>query len=426
MKRKNLFHSLRTKIAFIIVLATIISTPVSIQLNEMLKEAGIFAPELGMIINTVINLVFTTLIASLFTRGIIIKPIKNLLAATKEIRKGNLDITLQKKSNDEIGQLTDEFILMKDSIKTMVEKVNETAEMVNSSAEILTANTVETSHVSEQISSAIQSVAVGSEEQTRGMESVAEAVAVVNYEIKDIAKNTEEMVKSSNDTVTKAKEGQEVVESTVQQMSLIQKSVKESNTTITLLQERSQEIGQFLNVITEIADQTNLLALNAAIEAARAGEAGKGFAVVAEEVRKLAEQSNQSAKQIAVLVNEIQKDTLTSVKTMRRVTDEVKDGINITNNTKEKFNLISSSMEKMSVQMANVLEATNKINGSIVEVAGSVDQVTGIAKENSQNSMNVSASSQEQLAAIEEITVSTQSLAKIADELVEVIHIYRK
>lgn len=426
MKKKNLFHSLRTKIAFIIVLATIISTPISIQLNEMLREAGIFAPELGMIINTIINLVFTTLIASFFTRRIIIKPIKSLLAATKEIRQGHLDNTLQKKSNDEIGQLTDEFVLMKDSIKAMVDKVNETADMVNSSAEILTANAVETSHVSEQISAAIQSVAVGSEEQTRGMESVADAVAVVNNEIRDIAKNTEAMVISTNETVQGAKEGQAVVDSTVQQMSLIQNSVKESNTTIELLQERSQEIGQFLKVITEIADQTNLLALNAAIEAARAGEAGKGFAVVAEEVRKLAEQSNQSAKQIAVLVNEIQKDTLTSVKTMRRVTDEVKDGINITNNTKEKFNMISSSMENMSAQMENILDAAKNINASIVEVAGSVDQVTSIAKENSQNSMNVSASSQEQLAAIEEITVSTQSLAKIADELVEVTQIYRK
>ncbi|MCE4050262.1 MULTISPECIES: HAMP domain-containing methyl-accepting chemotaxis protein [Bacillaceae] len=426
MKKKNLFHSLRTKIAFIIVLATIISTPISIQLNEMLREAGIFAPELGMIINTIINLVFTTLIASFFTRRIIIKPIKSLLAATKEIRQGHLDNTLQKKSNDEIGQLTDEFVLMKDSIKAMVDKVNETADMVNSSAEILTANAVETSHVSEQISAAIQSVAVGSEEQTRGMESVADAVAVVNNEIRDIAKNTEAMVTSTNETVQGAKEGQAVVDSTVQQMSLIQNSVKESNTTIELLQERSQEIGQFLKVITEIADQTNLLALNAAIEAARAGEAGKGFAVVAEEVRKLAEQSNQSAKQIAVLVNEIQKDTLTSVKTMRRVTDEVKDGINITNNTKEKFNMISSSMENMSAQMENILDAAKNINASIVEVAGSVDQVTSIAKENSQNSMNVSASSQEQLAAIEEITVSTQSLAKIADELVEVTQIYRK
>ncbi|MGG0738371.1 methyl-accepting chemotaxis protein [Niallia taxi] len=426
MKKKNLFHSLRTKIAIIIVLATMISTPISIQLNDMLRNAGIFAPELGMVINTVINLVFTTLIASLFTRRIIIKPIKNLLAATKEIRTGNLDIDLQKKSNDEIGQLTDEFVLMKDSIKSMVDKVNETAGIVNSSAETLTANTVETSHVSEQISSAIQSVAVGSEEQTKGMESVADAVSVVNSEIMDIAKNTEEMVQASNDTVIKAKEGQEVVESTVKQMSLIQNSVKESNQTIELLQERSQEIGQFLNVITEIADQTNLLALNAAIEAARAGEAGKGFAVVAEEVRKLAEQSNQSAKQIAVLVNEIQKDTLTSVKTMRRVTDEVKDGINITNNTKEKFNVISSSMENMSDQMKNILAAAKNINASIVEVAGSVDQVTTIAKENSQNSMNVSASSQEQLAAIEEITVSTQSLAQIADDLVEVVKIYHK
>ncbi|WP_414630331.1 methyl-accepting chemotaxis protein [Bacillus sp. 522_BSPC] len=308
---------------------------------------------------------------------------------------------------------------MKEFIRNLVLKVNETSEHINASAEKLTANTVETSYVSEQISSSIQSVAAGSEEQTKGMEFIVDSVAVVNNEIKDIAKNTEEMVKNTNDTVLKAKEGQEVVESTVTQMSLIQNSVKESNDSIVLLQERSQEIGQFLNVITEIADQTNLLALNAAIEAARAGEAGKGFAVVAEEVRKLAEQSNQSAKQIAVLVNEIQKDTLSSVKTMKRVTEEVKDGINITNDTKQKFSIISNSMLSMSSQMKDILDAATKISTNIVEVAGSVDQVTGIAKENSQNSMNVSEASQEQLAAIEEIATSTKSLAKIADDLVE-------
>ncbi|MFT8321427.1 MAG: HAMP domain-containing methyl-accepting chemotaxis protein [Bacillus sp. (in: firmicutes)] len=402
----------------VIIIATVISTPVSIQLNDVIREANLLPPGFSMIINTVINLLFTTLISVLFIRWIIISPLKSLLKSTQEIRKGNLNITIEKKSHDEIGLLTDEFILMKDAIKNLVVKVNETSIHITSSAEVLTANTIGTSHVSEQISSAIQSVAVGSEEQTKGMETIVESVAVVNREIKDIAKHTEEMAKSSDNTIVKALEGQEVVGKTVNQMSLIQNSVKESNDSIGLLQERSQEIGQFLNVITEIADQTNLLALNAAIEAARAGEAGKGFAVVAEEVRKLAEQSNQSAKQIAVLVNEIQKDTLTSVKTMRRVTDEVKEGIDITNNTKEKFNLISDSMSNMSSQMQSVLEAANNITANISEVAGSVNQVTSIAKENSQNSVSVSASAQEQLASIEEITNSTRSLANIADDLV--------
>ncbi|MGN8842266.1 methyl-accepting chemotaxis protein [Niallia sp. HCP3S3_B10] len=419
MKRRNLFHSLRTKMIIIILFATFFSTMISFKLHEIIHESGIFPEAFGIFVNTIINLVFVTIIVSLFTRRIIISPLKKLLNSTKRITEGDLDIEINKASNDEIGQLTDEFILMKEFIRNLVLKVNETSEHINASAEKLTANTVETSYVSEQISSSIQSVAAGSEEQTKGMEFIVDSVAVVNNEIKDIAKNTEEMVKNTNDTVLKAKEGQEVVESTVTQMSLIQNSVKESNDSIVLLQERSQEIGQFLNVITEIADQTNLLALNAAIEAARAGEAGKGFAVVAEEVRKLAEQSNQSAKQIAVLVNEIQKDTLSSVKTMKRVTEEVKDGINITNDTKQKFSIISNSMLSMSSQMKDILDAATKISTNIVEVAGSVDQVTGIAKENSQNSMNVSEASQEQLAAIEEIATSTKSLAKIADDLVE-------
>ena len=419
MKKRSIFRSLRTKMIVIIFFATLFSTMISFKLNEMILEAGVFPQEFSIFVNTVINLIFVTVIVALFTRRIIISPLKKLLHSTKKITEGELDIEIHKASNDEIGQLTDAFILMKEFIRNLVQKVNETSEQINASAEKLTANTVETNHVSEQISAAIQSVAAGSEEQTKGMDFIVDSVAVVNNEIKDIAKNTEDMVKSTHNTVLKAKEGQAVVDNTVTQMSLIQNSVQESNDSIVLLQERSQEIGQFLNVITEIADQTNLLALNAAIEAARAGEAGKGFAVVAEEVRKLAEQSNQSAKQIAVLVNEIQKDTLSSVKTMKRVTEEVKDGINITNDTKEKFTIISESMLSMSQQMESILEAAHNISTNIVEVAGSVDQVSGIAKENSQNSMNVSEASQEQLAAMEEITSSTKSLAKIADDLVE-------
>lgn len=409
------FRSLRNKMILVILVASLISTPVSTYLNALL---GHYVHEsFGILINTIINLIITTTIAALFMRWIVIIPLNSLIETMKRLGDGDLSVSVTKKANDEIGQLADGFMQMKQNLSTLVGKINDTSSQIHTAAEMLSVNSMEANKVSEQISIAIQEVATGSEEQTKGMEKIVRAVSVFNNEITDITKNTKEMANLSKQATQYAIQGEQAVEKTVEQMDQIQHSVGDSDRSIQLLQERSKEIGQFLNVITDIANQTNLLALNAAIEAARAGEAGKGFAVVAEEVRKLAEQSNQSAGQIAVLVNEIQDNTMTTVKTMQKVTEEVKVGIDITKETKEKFNIISQSMSGMTRQVNSTQSASEKISTNVEEVTSSVEQVTVIAKENSNNSINVSAAAQEQLSTQEEITSSVNSLVQIATDL---------
>lgn len=417
--KKLKFGSLRNKIIAVIIGSSIISTPLSAKINSIIMEYAHVNDSFGIYVNTLISLIITTVIAQLFISGIVIKPLKTLLAATKKIAAGDLSVELEhtKRGNDEISELAEGFQQMTSHLHSVVRNINETTNHIAAAVEQLATNSDNTATVSEQISAAIQGVASGSEEQASGIERIASAMDIVSNEIDDISENTRTINELSQANTKIAENGVEAVDRTVNQMGSIQNSVSESDSSILVLQERSKEIGQFLTVITNIAEQTNLLALNAAIEAARAGESGKGFAVVAEEVRKLAEESSQSAQQIAVLVNEIQNQTKTSVDTMKQVIEEVQLGINMTTDTKDIFHHISKSMLDMNGQVQNILEGSQKISDSTHVVTSEVGEVSSIAQQNSQNSMSVSAASQEQLAAIEEVSTSTKELAKIAENL---------
>ncbi|MFB6468573.1 methyl-accepting chemotaxis protein [Cytobacillus sp. Hz8] len=417
--KKLKFGSLRNKIIAVIIGSSIISTPLSAKINSIIMEYAHVNDSFGIYVNTLISLIITTVIAQLFISGIVIKPLKTLLAATKKIAAGDLSVELEhtKRGNDEISELAEGFQQMTSHLRSVVRNINETTNHIAAAVEQLATNSDNTATVSEQISAAIQGVASGSEEQASGIERIASAMDIVSNEIDDISENTRTINELSQANTKIAENGVEAVDRTVNQMGSIQNSVSESDSSILVLQERSKEIGQFLTVITNIAEQTNLLALNAAIEAARAGESGKGFAVVAEEVRKLAEESSQSAQQIAVLVNEIQNQTKTSVDTMKQVIEEVQLGINMTTDTKDIFHHISKSMLDMNGQVQNILEGSQKIFDSTHVVTSEVGEVSSIAQQNSQNSMSVSAASQEQLAAIEEVSTSTKELAKIAENL---------
>nr|WP_159433170.1 HAMP domain-containing methyl-accepting chemotaxis protein [Bacillus massilionigeriensis] len=413
------FKSLSNKIISIIILASLISTPLSAKINELVMEFANVNESFGIYLNTFISLIITPLIATIFIRYILIKPLKNLLEATNKIAEGdlNIEVGLPKGRKDELSELADSFQKMTENLRSVVSNINDTTNHIASAVTQLSSNSDNTAMVSEQISAAIQGVASGSEEQASGMEKISTAMNIVNNEIDDISKKTNAISDLSQNNTTIACNGVESIDETVSQMGSIQQSVSQSDASLQVLQERSKEIGQFLTVISSIADQTNLLALNAAIEAARAGEYGKGFAVVAEEVRKLAEESSQSAQQIAVLVNEIQNQTSNSVATMKQVIEEVQLGINMTRNGKDIFHNISSSMTNLDIQVQGILQGSKKISESAHEVTSSVSNVLSIAKQNSQNSMDVSAASEEQLASIEEVSTSMKELEKIAENL---------
>ncbi|MBA9025952.1 methyl-accepting chemotaxis protein [Peribacillus huizhouensis] len=355
----------------------------------------------------------------------IIKPIKKLKESVITVSKGDLTEQIEIKSNDEIGQLGDAFNDMQESLRTLIQKVELSSEQLAASAEELTANAEQTGVATEQVAVSIQEVASSTEKQTSGVDRNAESLNELTQGIANIAESSSNVAELSLQTTMQAEEGGKAVQNTKEQMNSIHQSVTESNEMIQSLYERSQEISSILDVITEIADQTNLLSLNAAIESARAGEHGKGFAVVADEVKKLANQSQSSAKQISDLIQDIQMDTLDSVHKMALVTNDVRNGLTISDEAFEKFEVILNSMKEITPHMEEVSATAEQMSAGVQEVSSIANELAFLAKGNAATSEEVAASTEEQLASMEEISASARSLSQMAEELKELIAVFK-
>lgn len=363
------------------------------------------------------------ILVGIFAARMITRPLKAMLSFSQELANGDFrDKPRTFVSNDEIGQLADALANMRSSIRTLMKHVNESAEQVAASSEELTASADQSAQAANQVASSITDVAKGAEEQLIAASNASAVVEQMSAGIQQIAANTNEVSEQSAQAANKAQEGNKSVEKAVTQMAQVEQTVTTSAEIVTQLGERSKEIGQIVDAISSIAGQTNLLALNAAIEAARAGEQGRGFAVVAEEVRKLAEQSQEAAKQIATLINEIQCDTDKAVVAMNDGTREVKLGAEVVNASGQAFREIATLVTQVSAQVKEISTAIEQMAIGSQHIVGSVKRIDELSKQASGETQTVSAATEEQSASMQEIDSASQELAKLAMELRETIN----
>lgn len=388
--------------------------------------AGAYLNEFDQGANRVLSLLLITLGIALLLGAIIVwiftnhlmKPITVMVKQVEKVSHGDLTIEpVSVRNKDEIGRLAHGFNAMVDSLKKLIRQVAVSAEQVAASAEQLTASAEQSNQAAEHNAVIMQELAAGTDQQVQSIAEADQTVNEMSAGVQQISAGAQNVAVLAIRASEMAMEGNQIIQKAVQQMSSIDASVNGSAQMIQELGGHAQYIGNVIEVITGIAEQTNLLALNAAIEAARAGEHGRGFAVVADEVRKLAEESSQSAKKIADYVVTIQEGIQKTVQSMETGTKDVAAGIDVVSMAGSSFEQIQHSVKEVATQIQEVSAAIQQVSAGAEQVVRSIDQITKVAEKAAAGTQNVSASTQEQLASMEEITASAAALSKMADEL---------
>ncbi|MGM0814996.1 MAG: methyl-accepting chemotaxis protein [Bacillota bacterium] len=345
--------------------------------------------------------------------------LRKLVDFSNKVSEGDLTETLETKSKDEIGDLTRSFSKMSESLREVIRAVQHSVDNVASASEELTASASQTSQATEHITMSIEQFSNGNEAQNEKFESSTNQLVVMNEGLQGMSHTSSEVAAVSLQSTEAAGQGGRIVESTANQMKHIDTSVQEAEQVMKELEYKSKDITSILNVINGIADQTNLLALNAAIEAARAGESGRGFSVVAEEVRKLAVQSADSAKEIEKLIQEIVLEIAKSQDMFKTVNREVNAGLGMTEEAKESFQNIYEAAEGMSKKLTQLNDTAIDLSSGSKLVSQAMQEIRQVSRESGANIQDIAASAEQQLASMEEISSSSVTLANMAEELKE-------
>lgn len=360
---------------------------------------------------------------------ILIRPITQL---TKIVNKvANMDFSedpLQNKLNgkkDEVGLISRAMDNLRHSLIDVVGTIKEKSDNVMNAADALNSNAAETSTTMEQVEKAVNDIAQGAASQAEDTQTATENVIIMgnmveetNEEIAKLREYSDEMKESTAFAKDIIKELGDVNRRAGEYIDVI---AEQTNTT----NESALKISEATKLITSIAEETNLLSLNASIEAARAGEQGKGFAVVAAEIQKLAEQSNISAQQIEIIIQELLKDTERAVETMYDVKEIIRLQSDHVEQTDNAFTQIISGVEQSNRAIDRISDKAAQLDEARVGVVDIVQNLTAIAEENAAGTQETSASATEVSAIVEDISDRSNGLRQIAEDLESSMSVFK-
>ncbi|NMA82293.1 MAG: HAMP domain-containing protein [Epulopiscium sp.] len=375
-----------------------------------------------IVIFTIGSIALAASLGIIITRNIT-RTTRELSESVKAVANGNLSINkISIRSKDELGELGIAFNKMIEQLQALVNRITISSAQVASSAEELSASSAQSADAANEVAITITEIAQDTVIHNQIIDEVVNMTEQITEEMTHVLNNVDNMKLMSERTNNAAQAGTERVEEAIQQMAHIEEVVKYSATAVANLGENSQKIGHIVDTISELAEQTNLLALNAAIEAARAGEQGRGFAVVAEEVRKLAEQSQQATAQIDTLIGAIQSDTQLAVISMKDGTAEVTRGTEVVSQAGKAFEEIVEMIHIVLEQIGENATMTQGFAQKTTRMTTSIEKIGGISQHIAEQTETVSAAMEEQSASTEEIASSSENLSELGLDLQTAIH----
>lgn len=376
----------------------------------------------------VLAIIVCGLLGSLFAY-IIVKPITDVSMLT--LRIADMDFSeneMQAKLNsrkDEMGRMSRAISTLRESLIEVIASIKEKSGNVMSAADALNTDAVETATTMEQVENAVNDIAQGASSQAEETQKATENVIVMGSMVQE----TNEEVTNLRDYAVSMKESTEQAKEILKDLESVNRRAEEyidviANQTNTT-NESALRISEATKLITSIAEETNLLSLNASIEAARAGEQGRGFAVVAAEIQKLAEQSNESAKQIEDIIQDLLSDSEKAVETMYDVKEIMRQQSDHVEQTDNAFTQIIDDVENSIAGIKNISEKTNQMDNARVNVVDIVQNLTAIAEQNAAGTQQTSASTTEVTAIVDDITDKSGSLRQVAQDLEDSIAVFK-
>ena len=321
--------------------------------------------------------------------SLIMKMLQPLLSGIELVSTGDLTIHLEESSSDEVGHLVRSLNGLVSGLRGTVEQIRQM--------------TVEISSQVQRISGDSGSMDEGMRRQAERSSEVASAVEEMTKTIVENSKNAISTAETARKARVAAEQGGKVVEETIEGMKRIAAVVNKSSDTVKTLGVSSDQIGEIIGVIDDIADQTNLLALNAAIEAARAGEQGRGFAVVADEVRRLAERTTKATKEIASMIKKIQTETQGAVLAMEEGTRQVGEGISLA--------------DKAGASLQEIVDISQKVTDMINQIAAASEEQSAASEHISKNVEEISTVTTQSTTGTLQIAQAASDLGRLTEEL---------
>jgi methyl-accepting chemotaxis protein len=372
--------------------------------------------------NMILLISLASLIAALFIgnliAGLITKPVVSLEKTLEKMKDGDFTENIDNNiAIHEIDRITKGINTVKDEMVAILSNIHQVSDDIRSSSGTLKTIAEQSNTAGEEISKVVQEIASGAGKQAEAMEESQNLIIQLESEVEESIIRAQNMVEISKGVKNSTENGTKIIKDLSDKFVLTSKSSREVSGKIKDLAEKSNEISTITETITSITEQTNLLALNASIEAARAGELGKGFAVVAGEVRKLAEQSAESALQINKVTNEIKasiSDLLLKVEYSMSLDKATGESVTV---TEKAFEHIAESIIELEDSIKIVDKSLNEINNHKELVISKIQEVSSVSQEIAATTEEVSASTEEQSAGLEEVVAASDILEGFSSDL---------